>query len=98
MLNASSPDARRSHGRAPRASVCALAALALLAACGGGDGGGGGGGPTGPTTVLSIAAVGATALSGAPGYALDDSIAVRVTDGSGQAVAGTAVRFQVSGG
>jgi hypothetical protein len=91
----------RPGGRARVASFApALACCALLAACGGGDGGGGGGGggPTGPSATASLAAVGATQFTGSPGYALDDSVAVRVTSASGTALAGAAVAFTVGGG
>ncbi|HYH82984.1 MAG TPA: cellulase family glycosylhydrolase [Longimicrobium sp.] len=76
----------------------ALAFCALLAACdGGGGGGGGGGGPVGPATA-SLAPLGATQFNGAPGFALDDSVAVRVTGSGGAPLAGAAVSFEVTGG
>jgi endoglucanase len=78
--------------------LCALACSALLSACGGGDGGGSGP-PTGPgPTPPTLSAVGNTQLSGAPGYALDDSVAVRVTSATGAALANTSVAFEVSAG
>jgi len=51
-------------------------------------------GPTPP----ALAAVGSTQLSGAPGYALDDSVAVRVTGSGGAPLANTSVAFEVTGG
>jgi aryl-phospho-beta-D-glucosidase BglC (GH1 family) len=45
-----------------------------------------------------LSAVGATTFGGAPGYALDDSVAVRVTTSTGAALANTSVAFEVSGG
>lgn len=93
------------HIASPRRAVrllavrlSALACCALLAACGGGDGGGGGG-PTGPAAgppVLTV--VGATQFAGAPGYALDDSVAVRVTTSTGAPMANASVAFEVSAG
>jgi hypothetical protein len=76
----------------------ALACFALLAACDGGGGGGGGGpvGPPPPPPVLT--AVGATQFSGAPGFALDDSVAVRVTSANGSALANSTVNFEVTSG
>jgi hypothetical protein len=85
--------------RLTAAFLSALSCSALLAACSGGDGGGGGGGPVGPgPTPPSLSAVGATSFSGAPGYVLDDSVAVRVTSSTGAALAGTTVAFEVTGG
>jgi endoglucanase len=84
--------------RTMAARLFALSCCALAAACGGGDGGGGGG-PTGPAPAPPVlSAVGATQLSGAPGYPLDDSVAVRVTSASGAPLASTSVAFEVTGG
>jgi hypothetical protein len=89
---------RRRAARPLAAFLPVLACGALLAACGGGDGGGSGG-PTGPgPTPPTLSAVGATQLGGVPGYALDDSVAVRVTSSTGAPVANTAVAFEVSTG
>lgn len=73
-------------------------ALVFAAACGGGDGGGGGPPPTGGNTPPILTASGATSFSGAPGYPLDDSVAVRVTSSTGVALANTSVSFEVTGG
>ncbi|HET6230534.1 MAG TPA: cellulase family glycosylhydrolase [Longimicrobiaceae bacterium] len=75
---------------------------AFLAACSGGDGGGGGNpGPvdpgTGPTAT-SIVAVSFTTVQGAPGYAVDDSLAVKVLDQTGAAMSGVPVTFTATGG
>ena len=90
---------RLARNVAVRASVAA--AFALLAACS--DGGGGGGGtqtPTGPPAngPSAIQPVGSTHFSGAPGYALDDSVAVKVVDRSGNALSGVTVQFSAPSG
>lgn len=92
-----SPSAARRRPVARLASL--LAGCALLAACSGGDGGGGGG-PTGPAgpAAANLAAVGATQFTGAPGYALDDSIAVRATSSNGTPLAGREITFAVTAG
>jgi endoglucanase len=77
------------------AHACALAVATLLAACSGGDGGGGKTptGPTGGSDPTAIQAAGGTHFNGAPGYVLDDSVAVKVVDRSGSGVAGVTVQF-----
>jgi endoglucanase len=85
----------------PAALACAAAGLALLAACSDGGGGGGGGGPTGPSGAgkpSGLQAVGSAHFSGAPGYALDDSVAVKVVDASGNGLSGVTVQFSASAG
>jgi len=82
---------------AGRATIAVVAMS--LAACGGDGGGGGGtGGPVGPGTTPVLAPASPTQFSGAPGYALDDSVGVRVTTAAGAAMANTAVTFEVTGG
>jgi endoglucanase len=84
----------------PAAHACALAAIALFAACSD-SGGGGGGTPTGPTgggQPVGLQAAGSTHFNGAPGYPLDDSVAVKVVDRSGSGVAGVTVQFSAGSG
>jgi hypothetical protein len=84
------------HAGLSRVAVLAFA-LVSAAACGG-DGGGGGPPPTGGNTPPILTASGPTSFSGAPGYPLDDSVAVRVTSSTGVALPNTSVSFEVTGG
>lgn len=90
---------RRANARIPlSARLAAAACLALAAAC---SDGGGGGGPSGPGPVngpASIVRVSSATAAGQPGYALDDSVAVRVLDRAGAPMSGVAVTFSVTGG
>ncbi|MDB4948220.1 MAG: Endoglucanase precursor [Gemmatimonadetes bacterium] len=101
LRQSTSADAVNRKFAASRAAL--LAALALLAACSGGDGGGGGT-PTGPpgggggNQAVGVQAVGSTHFSGAPGYTLDDSMAVKVVDRVGNGVAGVTVQFAAGAG